>query len=469
MRKVIIYQYNDELSDYQELELEEDIPLHKLLDSSLIFLYVDFNRSRIWIWQGANTTTRIKFISAKRALNIRDRYDTAFRITAVNEGNEPVGFKVMIGLEDEQYNSTEETNLVYGETEEDLALLEQLRNEKMVLLKNRVLQDLAEKGLRKILAIMERESIEEIAIERQYLQEMFDGGLIKLNKDDGLPILEGFLIEFMRRKGVRTELYGNVVKFFRSEPEEIEILDKFELENIESFKRLYADGLLREANMHFNKEAYESAAKLYERVGQWVSLAGLSDKILIEEAYTLAMSSWLSAYKVDNAFRILENIPHEKALRKLKRISKKINLMAESLLKSKNFKLAREQIHAIIINYHMKGLFTEVQGLHPMLAEVLIEIFKEQVRDKKLFIAKYTYEEIENVWDSYNVKRVNLDSSLKILIRSLIIEKIFQDAKKLITKLRSSKLKRNLTNFCAKAEEKYQAEKAEEVKKFFEE
>lgn len=65
------------------------------MDSSFIFLFVDFNRYRVWIWQGANTTTRIKFISAKRALNIRDRYGTTFRITTVDEGNEPVGFKVI--------------------------------------------------------------------------------------------------------------------------------------------------------------------------------------------------------------------------------------------------------------------------------------------------------------------------------------------------------------------------------------
>ncbi len=80
--KILVFQFNDQLSEFQELELEEDILLHELLDSDFILLFVDSKRFRIWIWQGNNVTTRMKFISAKIAPSIRDRHGIAFRITA---------------------------------------------------------------------------------------------------------------------------------------------------------------------------------------------------------------------------------------------------------------------------------------------------------------------------------------------------------------------------------------------------
>ena len=96
--KILVFQFSDELSEYQELELEWDIPLYELLDSDFILLFIDPKQYRVWIWQGNNTTTRMKFISARIAGSIRDRYGIAFKITSVDEGNETAGFIVMIGL-----------------------------------------------------------------------------------------------------------------------------------------------------------------------------------------------------------------------------------------------------------------------------------------------------------------------------------------------------------------------------------
>jgi len=132
--KILVFQFNDELSEYQELELEEDILLYELLDSDFILLFVDPKRYRVWIWQGNNATTRMKFISAKIAGSIRDRYGIAFRITAVDEGSETAGFKAMVGLQEEVVYSETQTGPVYEGTEEDLELLESLSREKILLL-----------------------------------------------------------------------------------------------------------------------------------------------------------------------------------------------------------------------------------------------------------------------------------------------------------------------------------------------
>ncbi|MHA2130801.1 MAG: hypothetical protein ACW99L_12585, partial [Promethearchaeota archaeon] len=132
--KILVFQFSDELSEYQELELEDDIPLHELLDSDFILLFVDPKRYRVWIWQGVNTTTRMKFISAKIAPSIRDRFGIAFKITSVDEGNEIAGFKAMVGLEEEVDYTETQTGPTYAGTAEDLELLESLSREKILLL-----------------------------------------------------------------------------------------------------------------------------------------------------------------------------------------------------------------------------------------------------------------------------------------------------------------------------------------------
>ena len=90
-----IFQYNDRDQEY--IEIEAKLPLDEILNSDSLYLFIDPHRKRVWIWQGNSTTTRMKFISAKIAPSIRDKYGIGFKIATVDEGNEPLGFKVMIG------------------------------------------------------------------------------------------------------------------------------------------------------------------------------------------------------------------------------------------------------------------------------------------------------------------------------------------------------------------------------------
>ncbi len=132
--KLIVFQYNDELNEYQELEVEEDVQMHELLDPDFILLFVDSKRYRIWIWHGSNTTTRMKFIAAKLAPSIRDRYGIGFKIAAVDEGNETLGFNIAAGIEEEVDYTEVQKGPTYEGTREDLELLESLSREKILLL-----------------------------------------------------------------------------------------------------------------------------------------------------------------------------------------------------------------------------------------------------------------------------------------------------------------------------------------------
>ncbi len=95
---IFLYQFRKELEDFEELEVHENVPLFELLDSDKILLFVDIHNRKVWIWEGKNTNTRMKFISAQAAPHIRDKYDTTFTISSVDEKDETAAFKIMVGL-----------------------------------------------------------------------------------------------------------------------------------------------------------------------------------------------------------------------------------------------------------------------------------------------------------------------------------------------------------------------------------
>jgi len=131
---IIVYQFNDQIGDFEELIIDPEIELKDLLDDDFILLFVDPKHYRVWLWHGYNTTTRMKFMAAKMAAPIRDKHGIAFKITAVDQDNETIAFKVMLGLEKEIDYEVTQTGPAYEGTEEDLELLESLSREKILLI-----------------------------------------------------------------------------------------------------------------------------------------------------------------------------------------------------------------------------------------------------------------------------------------------------------------------------------------------
>ena len=95
---IFIYQFNKELEVFEEFNPEENVPLFEILDSDKIFLFVDMNNGKVWIWEGKNSSTKMKFISAQSAAQIRDKHDVTFTISTVDDQDETVAFKIMVGL-----------------------------------------------------------------------------------------------------------------------------------------------------------------------------------------------------------------------------------------------------------------------------------------------------------------------------------------------------------------------------------
>ena len=96
--QIFVYQFNQEKGDFEEITIQENVPLFELLVSNKILLFVDVHDSKVWVWQGANTSTRMKFVSAQTASNIRDKHDITFTLSSVDEGEETVAFKLLVGL-----------------------------------------------------------------------------------------------------------------------------------------------------------------------------------------------------------------------------------------------------------------------------------------------------------------------------------------------------------------------------------
>ncbi len=243
------------------------------------------------------------------------------------------------------------------------------------------------------------------------------------------------------------------------------ILEEIDKKKSLNFKKLYADAMIREGNIHFNKREFETAAKQYERAGQWLSIE-LLDKEMVSEAFRLAINSWISACQVERAFRILENLPHEESQNILNRISEKIGAAAEFLVEAKKYELAREQLYFAINKYQREALSDHLKYLTDKLTEILIQIFKIQVKTNEIYAAKYTYDEIENMWDSYKVETTDLDSIIKILINSFLAKNNFGIATVLINKLNSLMLKQDLSKISAELEDKYNDSIKKEIRDY---
>ncbi|MFX1599164.1 MAG: tetratricopeptide repeat protein [Promethearchaeota archaeon] len=243
------------------------------------------------------------------------------------------------------------------------------------------------------------------------------------------------------------------------------ILEKVDRQKSVNFKKLYAEAMIREANLFFKRNEYEKAAKRYERAAQWSSIEFL-DKKLINEAFSLAINSWISACRVEDAFRILNSLPQQEVIIILKEISNKIGAAADYLVSTNNYELAREQLYKAVNRYQLEDLFDELKDLTNKLTEVLIKLLKLQVSELKNHAARNTYDEIENMWTSYKVKRVNLDSTLEDLINQFFEVNNFRMATIIIDKLTSRKLKQQLAKVRDELEDKYISLKKKEVEDY---
>ncbi len=94
-----VFKLNVESEEFEELMLNNEDKVVNLLDHDEILLFVDKMNFRVWIWEGGKTLPRMKFMSAEAAHKIRDQYAFDYNITTIDDGDEPIEFKMIIGLD----------------------------------------------------------------------------------------------------------------------------------------------------------------------------------------------------------------------------------------------------------------------------------------------------------------------------------------------------------------------------------
>ncbi|MFX0147467.1 MAG: hypothetical protein ACFE8E_06920 [Candidatus Hodarchaeota archaeon] len=240
------------------------------------------------------------------------------------------------------------------------------------------------------------------------------------------------------------------------------ILQNIDKKKSENFKKLYAESIILEGNKLFNNRDYELAAKQYLTAAQWATIE-LKDIELRNETFKLAINSWISACKVEYSFKILNSLPHQKVLNILKEIDDKILAAADFLVKSKKLDKAKDQIYKAITVYQREGLFDILDKFTYKQVDILKKLLELQINKNDIYSAKYSYDEIENLWESYGVKKSNLDKLLEELIQLFLNELNFGMATDLMNKLNSLSIKKKLTKIRDKVEEEAKELRRKEI------
>ena len=257
----------------------------------------------------------------------------------------------------------------------------------------------------------------------------------------------------------QTSYLFSKVNFFLEAAKILEIADR---RKSKEFKRIYGENMILEGDELFDEKKYDLAALQYEKAAQWISFE-LADRDLIQESFKKSITSWISSYKCEKAFRIIERLSHEDQIEVLVDITEKIIDMVNHLISIGDLVSAKEQLYYSISVYQKYGLFDVLNNFTEKLLELLITILKQKINEKALYFAEKTLDEIENLRVTYEIEEINLDKILEKLIRILIEELVFDKATDLINKLNSLTLKQKLTKLSSDAYEEYKSSKKQKI------
>ncbi|MHA1104762.1 MAG: hypothetical protein ACTSPN_03475 [Promethearchaeota archaeon] len=277
----------------------------------------------------------------------------------------------------------------------------------------------------------------------------------------------------IRKAAMIADIFNNPEKFIISEQaafffakanqylDASDILKDINKEKSLNFKRLYAQNELTLGNLLFNKRNYEQAAKQYLASAQWVAIE-LKDEEFKNEAFKLSINSWISACRVENAFKILDNLDHKESLQILNEIKEKIESAADFLVLNENYYAARDQLYRTIAVYQREDQFEILKKFTKKLESVLIKMLELQIKNFSMHAARQSYDEIENLWVSYDVKKTDIDHQLVDLIKLFLEDGDFGTSMLLTTKLNSRSLKKKMTELSSKTEDKQKELKKKE-------
>lgn len=180
--KIQLFEFNDQIEEFKELEVRENTLLYEYLDPNLITLIVTSQNSTGWLWCGRKTSWRIIEIAKDMVGYVKDKYLINFNVRIVSQDHEPLALKEMLGL-------SFEDDLKYPDYD--------------------MMPEILDRGFKKIDSLMKERSVNELEIERKYLPEIFSEDILSFSYNFSIILKE------FRKRGIICEINKDKIKFFR--------------------------------------------------------------------------------------------------------------------------------------------------------------------------------------------------------------------------------------------------------------
>ena len=174
--------------------------------------------------------------------------------------------------------------------------------------------------------------------------------------------------------------------------------------------------------------------------------------------FKFAVYSWVSACEIQNAFALLENFDHNEMIQTLDEITQKIAGAADFLVAQGKYEEAKTQIYLSFDRYQKAGLPESIKILAIKVIKILKHTLEDQLYKDDVHEAKMSLDELINIWESYDVKKENIDEYLEKIVRLFIRERDFSKVDALIPKFESLELQRKMTDLRMHEEESIKEE-----------
>jgi hypothetical protein len=220
-----------------------------------------------------------------------------------------------------------------------------------------------------------------------------------------------------------------------------------------NFRRYYVDFLMEEGQSLLNERKFVDAAHKFEFAGNWAGME-LGDMDLKQTAIAKAMEAWIGACEVQNAFALVDQFEITEMKPILERLTEKIAKSADYLCSIHEEDLAKTQLYLSFDRYQRAGLFDSIKVLASKVVKVLMIIFDQHLTEGDMHAAKYSLDELTNIWENYGIKAESIDAHLAKLVRMFIKAHDYQKVDSILPKVQSLELKHQLTEELQDEEEK---------------
>lgn len=224
------------------------------------------------------------------------------------------------------------------------------------------------------------------------------------------------------------------------------------------FKEFYVQDLITQGDRSFKIKRYRNAAEKYEKAALWASIE-LNNLELNQKSLNQAITTWVSACEIPNAFKLIDKLDHADQLKTMQKLTPKIASATDYLISQNNFDTAKTQLYYAIDKYQRAGLFEDVKILAEKMASLMKVILQNNIQEELPDESMLAVDEIINIWETFDLKKENIDSTLESIARVYLKKHDFSAIDKLLMKVTNIEMSRTISELRAKSEEEYKKSK----------